>query len=173
MSRHTTSHQTAQDVQQGSTGDCYFLSALALATRDTQACRDLIDDSMEEHGIYGANLTRHPPYPPPAIRHIHHPPPAIAGVTFWYNGKWNMVYVDNCFPCYTSNDAHGAKPKPIYAKSTRWGHLVFLFPCYHRWLVSLPPSSLFDLHSLSALLRSLIRVESNPNAIKCASNLKH
>jgi len=85
-------NQTAQDVQQGSTGDCYFLSALALATRDTNACRDLIDDSMEEHGIYG--------------------------VTLYVDGKWTMVYVDNCFPCYTSNDVHGAKPKPIYAKST-------------------------------------------------------
>jgi hypothetical protein len=83
-------NQTAEDVEQGSTGDCYFLSALALATRDSSTCHDLIDDSLEEKGIYG--------------------------VTFSVDGEWTMVYVDSWFPCYTKN-GHGSRPKPVYATS--------------------------------------------------------
>jgi hypothetical protein len=72
-----------EDVSQGSLGDCYFLSALALATRDSLECTDLIDDSMELAGIYG--------------------------VTFKIDRKWRMVWVDSFFPCFVSNNAHGCK----------------------------------------------------------------
>jgi hypothetical protein len=75
--------QSAEDVSQGSLGDCYFLSALALATRDSLECTELIDDSMESAGIYG--------------------------VTFKVDGKWRMVWVDSFFPCFVSNNVHGCK----------------------------------------------------------------
>ena len=83
--------QTAEDVDQGSLGDCYFLSALALATRDALECSELIDDSLEAAGIFG--------------------------VSFFVDGKWAMVWVDSYFPCFVSNDAHGSRPRPIYAVS--------------------------------------------------------
>jgi hypothetical protein len=84
-------------VEQGSTGDCCFLSALALATRDSSTCHDLIDDSLEEKGIYG--------------------------VTFSVDGEWAMVYVDSWFPCYTKN-GHDSRPKPVYATSQSQGDLA-------------------------------------------------
>ena len=64
--------QNADDVAQGSLGDCYLLSALALATRDQAVCDDLIDDTYEDVGIYG--------------------------VTLWYKRRWTMVWVDAQFP---------------------------------------------------------------------------
>jgi calpain-15 len=87
----TDAEQSADDVSQGSLGDCYFLSALALSTRDALECAELIDDSMEEAGIYG--------------------------VTFNVDGRWTVVWVDCYFPCFTSNNVHGSRPKPIYAVS--------------------------------------------------------
>ena len=66
--------QNADDVAQGSLGDCYLLSALALATRDSAVCDDLIDDTYEDVGIYG--------------------------VTLCVRGRWTMVWVDAHFPCW-------------------------------------------------------------------------
>ena len=77
-------NQTADDVQQGSLGDCYFLSALALATRDKFVCSDLIDDSLEAAGIYGVSFW--------------------TKATFTESAKWMMVWVDSFFPCYVKND---------------------------------------------------------------------
>jgi len=86
--------QNADDVAQGSLGDCYLLSALALATRDSAVCDDLIDDTYEDVGIYG--------------------------VTLCVRGRWTMVWVDAQFPCWRPKNAHGKhrRPKPIYATSS-------------------------------------------------------
>ena len=86
--------QNADDVAQGSLGDCYLLSALALATRDQAVCDDLIDDTYEDVGIYG--------------------------VTLWYKRRWTMVWVDAQFPCWRPKNSHGKhrRPKPIYATSS-------------------------------------------------------
>ena len=86
--------QNADDVAQGSLGDCYTLSALALATRDGAVCDDLIDDTYEDVGIYG--------------------------VTLCVRGRWTMVWVDAQFPCWRPINAHGKqrRPKPIYATSS-------------------------------------------------------
>ena len=86
--------QNADDVAQGSLGDCYLLSALALATRDQAVCADLIDDTYEDVGIYG--------------------------VTLCVRGRFTMVWVDAHFPCWRPKNSHGKhrRPKPIYATST-------------------------------------------------------
>ena len=83
--------RNADDVVQGSLGDCYFMSALALAPSDASVCDDLIDATFEDVGIYG--------------------------VTLFVDGCWELVWVDCYFPCYVSNDTHGARPKPIYASA--------------------------------------------------------
>lgn len=82
----------ASDVMQGSLGDCYFLTALALVATDTTCAAGLIDDSLDSGGCYG--------------------------VSFYCDRKWKMVYVDGFFPCYVSTKPHSAtKPRPCYAAS--------------------------------------------------------
>lgn len=82
----------AHDVQQGSLGDCYFLSALALVATDTCCADGLVDDELDAAGCYG--------------------------VSFWVDGAWQMVYVDGFFPCYTPNNVHASvRPTPVFAKS--------------------------------------------------------
>ncbi|GMI12142.1 hypothetical protein TrVE_jg34 [Triparma verrucosa] len=82
----------AEDVQQGSLGDCYFLTALALVSTDTECTASLIDESLEQHGCYG--------------------------VSFFLDGTWQMVYVDGFFPCYVSTKPHSVvKPRPCFASS--------------------------------------------------------
>eukprot|EP00966_Prymnesium_polylepis_P275040 6355329-Prymnesium_polylepis.1 len=41
------------DAIQGSLGDCFLLSAVAVAMRDSAVRRDLIDETLEAAGIYG------------------------------------------------------------------------------------------------------------------------
>jgi hypothetical protein len=83
----------AHDVKQGSLGDCYFLSALALVATDTCCADGLVDDVFDAVGCFG--------------------------VSFWVRGRWQMVWVDSFFPCYTPINKHSATPpKPIYAAST-------------------------------------------------------
>jgi hypothetical protein len=82
----------AHDVTQGSLGDCYFLSALALVATDTCCADGLVDDALDAAGCYG--------------------------VSFWVQGAWQMVWVDGYFPCYTPINRHASMaPKPVYAKS--------------------------------------------------------
>lgn len=82
----------AHDVRQGSLGDCYFLSALALVATDTCCADGLVDDVFDATGCYG--------------------------VSFWVHGRWQMVWVDSFFPCYTPINKHSSTaPKPIYAAS--------------------------------------------------------
>ena len=57
----------ARDVKQGSLGDCYFLSALALVATDTCCADGLVDDALDAAGCYG--------------------------VSFWVEGAWQMVWV--------------------------------------------------------------------------------
>ena len=57
----------ARDVKQGSLGDCYFLSALALVATDTCCADGLVDDALDASGCYG--------------------------VSFWVQGAWQMVWV--------------------------------------------------------------------------------
>ena len=86
------SAQNADDVVQGSLGDCYLLSALALATRDCGVCEDLIDATFEDAGAYG--------------------------VTLFVRGRWTLVFVDGFFPCWIPNDAHGRRrPRPVFASA--------------------------------------------------------
>ena len=84
----------ASDIAQGSVGDCYFLSALAsVVWAHPDLCDDLIDETYEEHGIYG--------------------------VSFWQHGAWHMVWVDGYFPCYRpGKSSHSGKHKLIFGGST-------------------------------------------------------
>lgn len=81
----------AEDVCQGSVGDCYFLAALgAVIQHHPDLAEDLIDEEFEEQGIYG--------------------------VSFWWRGRWEMVYVDGYFPCYQpSSRTHRNKHRLIFA----------------------------------------------------------
>ena len=69
---HDEAAQMGQVVQ-GGVGNCYFLSAVAAAMGDLDVRRDMIDESLEEAGIYG--------------------------VSFFLRGRWRMVWVDSYFPC--------------------------------------------------------------------------
>ena len=82
------------DSAQGSVGDCYFLSALAAAVHHhPDLADDLIDETYEEHGIYG--------------------------VSFWLRGKWRMIWVDAYFPCYRpSSHSHRGKYRLIFAAAS-------------------------------------------------------
>jgi len=83
----------AQDVSQGSLGDCYFLSALALAATDSDVAATLIDDDLDGACCYG--------------------------VSFWIDRRWTMVWVDCYLPCVVSTDAHAkTRPRLVYASST-------------------------------------------------------
>ena len=83
----------AQDVSQGSLGDCYFLSALALAATDSDVAATLIDDDLDGKCCYG--------------------------VSFWIDRRWTMVWVDCYLPCVVSTDAHAkTRPRLVYASST-------------------------------------------------------
>lgn len=81
----------AEDVMQGSVGNCYFLAALsAVVQQHPDLAEDLIDETYEEQGIYG--------------------------VTFWINGRWQMTWVDCYFPCYQpSSKSHRGKYRLIFA----------------------------------------------------------
>ena len=82
----------ANDVQQGSLGNCYFLSALALVATNCVCADGLVDDALDQAGCYG--------------------------VSFWVEGEWKMVWVDGYFPCYVSTDPHArAPPRPLYGSS--------------------------------------------------------
>ena len=63
---HDEAAQMGQVVQ-GGVGNCYFLSAVAAAMGDLDVRRDMIDESLEEAGIYG--------------------------VSFFLRGRWRMVWV--------------------------------------------------------------------------------
>ena len=52
---HDEAAQMGQVVQ-GGVGNCYFLSAVAAAMGDLDVRRDMIDESLEEAGIYGRSL---------------------------------------------------------------------------------------------------------------------
>ena len=82
----------ANDVQQGSLGNCYFLSALALVATNCVCADGLVDDALDQAGCYG--------------------------VSFWVGGEWKMVWVDGYFPCYVSTNPHArAPPRPLYGSS--------------------------------------------------------
>jgi hypothetical protein len=82
----------AHDVKQGCLGDCYFLCALALVATDTCCVDGLVDDVFDASGCFG--------------------------VSFMVHGKWQMVWVDSFFPCYTPTNKHAATPpRPVYASS--------------------------------------------------------
>ena len=81
----------ANDVQQGSLGNCYFLSALALVATNCVCADGLVDDALDQAGCYG--------------------------VSFWVGGEWKMVWVDGYFPCYVSTNPHArAPPRPLYPR---------------------------------------------------------
>lgn len=84
----------ADDVRQGSVGDCYFLAALsAVVQHHPDLADDLIDETYEEHGIYGVSL--------------------------WRRGRWRMTWVDSFFPCYRpSSKTHRGKHRLIFAGAT-------------------------------------------------------
>jgi len=69
------------DAAQGSLGNCYFISAVAATMGDVSVRSDLIDESLEECGIYG--------------------------VSFFVRGRWRMVWVDSYFPCVQRAEATG------------------------------------------------------------------
>ena len=71
-----------------------LLSALALATRDSAVCDDLIDDTCEDVGIYG--------------------------VTLCVQQKVDNGLGRRDFPCWRPWNSHGKRrrPKPIYATSS-------------------------------------------------------
>ena len=75
---------------QGSVGNCYLLSAVAATMGDRSVRRDLIDESLEDAGIYGVSL--------------------------YMRGRWRMVWVDSYFPCVPA--APGSEEwRPLYARS--------------------------------------------------------
>lgn len=79
---------------QGGLGDCYFLSALAVAVRRREVRCDLIDEALEAAGVYG--------------------------VSFFVQGRWRMVWVDSFFPCRSTVGASGEPSwEPIFARSSR------------------------------------------------------
>eukprot|EP00931_Biecheleriopsis_adriatica_P063394 TRINITY_DN38384_c0_g1_i1.p1 TRINITY_DN38384_c0_g1~~TRINITY_DN38384_c0_g1_i1.p1 ORF type:complete len:505 (-),score=102.91 TRINITY_DN38384_c0_g1_i1:299-1813(-) len=80
----------ANKICQGSLGDCYLLSALAAATQSLLIADDLIDEEFEDVGIYG--------------------------VSFWVQGRWEMVWVDNEFPCYRpKKSSHSGRWRLVFA----------------------------------------------------------
>lgn len=83
----------ANDVQQGSLGNCYFLSALALVATNCVCADGLVDDSLDQAGCYGVSL--------------------------WADERWTMVWVDGFFPCYVSTNPHArAPPRPLFGSSS-------------------------------------------------------
>jgi len=79
-----------EDIEQGSVGDCYFLSAICAAiSHSPNVADDLILETYEEHGIYGVSL--------------------------YLDNKWRMIWVDDCFPCYLPH--RSKKWKPLFARS--------------------------------------------------------
>eukprot|EP00928_Gymnodinium_smaydae_P026843 TRINITY_DN20952_c0_g2_i1.p1 TRINITY_DN20952_c0_g2~~TRINITY_DN20952_c0_g2_i1.p1 ORF type:complete len:503 (+),score=97.59 TRINITY_DN20952_c0_g2_i1:100-1608(+) len=77
-------------ICQGSLGDCYLLSALAAATKSLLVADDLIDEELAEYGVYG--------------------------VSFWVQGRWEMVWVDDQFPCYRPKaSTHSGRWRLVFA----------------------------------------------------------
>lgn len=81
---------SAEDIVQGSLGESYFLCALAAAINDVGICDNIIDDEFEDCGIYG--------------------------VSFFINGKWQMIWVDSLFPCFKHKaNSHLRRWRPMFA----------------------------------------------------------
>ena len=88
---------SASDVMQGSLGDCWFLSAMAVvAAHPTLMKKVMVTSETNDEGYYIIRIFKH--------------------------GEWHNVVVDDKIPCRTSR---GRKPSPICVKS-KSGHELWM-----------------------------------------------